>query len=34
MTDPAHVKTMEQLRAVVEKQVAAIPGVARAMVAL
>jgi ATP-binding protein involved in chromosome partitioning len=34
VTDPAHLKTMEQLRIVVEKQVAAIPGVERAMVAL
>ncbi len=34
ITDPAHLKTMEQLRLVVEKQVAAIPGVERAMVAL
>ncbi len=33
-TDPSHLKTMEQLRAVVEKQVAAIPGVERALVSL
>ncbi len=32
--DPQHLKTMEALRAVVEKAVAAIPGVAKAMVAL
>jgi len=34
VTDPSHVKSMEQLRAVVEKAVSAIPGVTRAMVAL
>ncbi len=32
--DPQHLKTMEALRGVVEKAVAAIPGVAKAMVAL
>ena len=32
--EPSHLKTMEQLRAVVEKQVAAIPGVERALVSL
>ena len=33
-TDPAHVKTMEILRGVVEKAVLAIPGVRKAMIAL
>ena len=33
-TDPQHVKTMEILRGAVEKAVLAIPGVAKAMVAL
>jgi ATP-binding protein involved in chromosome partitioning len=33
-TDPQHVKTMELLRAAVEKAVAAIPGVSKAIVAL
>jgi ATP-binding protein involved in chromosome partitioning len=33
-TDPQHVKTMEALRVAVEKAVAAIPGVKKAMVAL
>lgn len=32
--DPAHMKTMEQLRTVVEQAVKAIPGVSKAMVAL
>jgi ATP-binding protein involved in chromosome partitioning len=33
-TSPQHMKAMEQLRAVVEKAVAAVPGVTRALVAL